>query len=85
HYDIFFTTFVLHRDPSLGNFMMRQNGGGVPTGVLNDWDLALDENDPSPQAVLERMGTVPYMALDFLQKLGYGSVFRHLFRHDLEA
>ncbi|KAM6496760.1 hypothetical protein JOM56_007233 [Amanita muscaria] len=68
-------------------------------GILNDWDMAthiaqysgvasvvtMVTNDPSPEvdALKNRTGTVPFMALDLLTD--DGPTPRHLYRHDLES
>lgn len=62
--------------------MWRREGGKV-VGVLNDWDLARDGRATGMIiAPLERIGTVPFMALDLLTRYGKTG---HRYRHDQEA
>jgi hypothetical protein len=51
-------------------------------GVLNDFDLAKQADDPSPSSH-EITGTVPCMALDLLRDPAAHDP--HLYRHDLES
>ncbi|KAG2127278.1 uncharacterized protein EDB93DRAFT_1332694 [Suillus bovinus] len=73
---------VHHRDISPNNLMVYGlNGQWV--GVLKDYDLSLIKPDgPSGK---ECTGTVPFMALDLLQKKGLEGKVMHKYRHDAES
>ncbi|KAJ7613921.1 hypothetical protein FB45DRAFT_3276 [Roridomyces roridus] len=71
---------ILHRDISVKNLMYRRKDGQI-FGVLNDFDLAhLAVDDSSPPSG-QRIGTIPYMAMDLLVP----NPPSHLPRHDLES
>lgn len=53
-------------------------------GVPNDWDLATTI-DATKHSLLERTGTIPFMALDLLASPGISGSIEHMYRHDLEA
>lgn len=54
-------------------------------GVLSDFDLALLRNDAEAGASgKERMGTVPFMALDLLTDEYFNGKITWLYRHDYE-
>ncbi|KAF9506319.1 hypothetical protein BS47DRAFT_1489425 [Hydnum rufescens UP504] len=70
---------ILHRDITMDNIMIRRNGAKV-VGVLIDYDLAVDINNPS-RASLERTGVPRFMAIDLMK----GTDMHHHARHDMEA
>ncbi|KII85237.1 hypothetical protein PLICRDRAFT_336874 [Plicaturopsis crispa FD-325 SS-3] len=66
--------------------MYWRDADNVVHGILNDYDNAvrLDENkDPIHPPSSHRTGTLPFMALDFLQK--HTMHVTHCYRHDLES
>ncbi|KAJ7231053.1 hypothetical protein B0H12DRAFT_1192785 [Mycena haematopus] len=71
---------IMHRDISINNLMFRRIDGKV-YGVLNDFDLSSQINDPSSTSK-HRTGTEPYMAIDLLAK---DPPPPHLYRFDLES
>ncbi|KAG0691562.1 hypothetical protein DFH29DRAFT_88823 [Suillus ampliporus] len=74
---------VYHRDLSPGNMMWYWKDG-KRIGVLNDYDLSSLADDLGPRGN-ERTGTVPFMALELLTKVGQQGEVKHLYRHDLES
>ena len=59
---------------------------GIPVGVLNDWDLAVDASVPSTHAEQAFTSILPFLAIDLLQEGIGGKVGqRHLYRHDHES
>ncbi|KAG2142356.1 hypothetical protein DEU56DRAFT_259973 [Suillus clintonianus] len=73
---------VHHRDVSPNNLMVyKLNGKWI--GVLNDYDLSSTLHEgPTGN---ERTGTVPFMALDLLEKDAIDGNVSHLYRHDAES
>jgi serine/threonine protein kinase len=76
----------LHRDININNLVYCQKGSDKISGVLIDYDLATligrtPEGEPIP-IIGERIGTKPFMALDFQKSKRAGA---HTFRHDLES
>lgn len=63
--------------------MYRKDDIGKIHGVLNDWDLAT--NEESRHDGSERMGTLPFMAQELLDSIHWKLPIEHLYRHDLEA
>lgn len=51
HHWVYETSKILHRDISISNIMFRRarSHHRPVSGVLRDWDLAYDENNPHPQ------------------------------------
>lgn len=51
HHWVYETSKILHRDISISNIMFRRTRSRhrPVSGVLCDWDLAYDENNPYPQ------------------------------------
>lgn len=81
---------ILHRDISVNNLMCRQkrseDGSEVLTGVLNDFDMAIDlHSSRSPSHLLDKTvtGTQPFMAIDLLRNSLKDT--KHLYRHDAES
>jgi hypothetical protein len=74
---------VYHRDVSPPNLMWYWKDG-KRIGVFNDYDLSSLADEPGPRGN-ERMGTVPFMALDLLSEEGQRGEVKHLYRHDLES
>ncbi|KAJ6561527.1 hypothetical protein DFH09DRAFT_1279280 [Mycena vulgaris] len=72
---------IMHRDISLNNLMVRMKDGRI-YGVLDDFDLLLILDTPSPSTSKQRTGTRPYMALDLLVP---GPPPPHISRFDLES
>ncbi|EJF56517.1 hypothetical protein DICSQDRAFT_20369, partial [Dichomitus squalens LYAD-421 SS1] len=83
HYHAWVDGEIRHRDPSLDNLMYRKDDIGKIHGVLNDWDLAT--NEESRHDGSERMGTLPFMAQELLDSIHWKLPIEHLYRHDLEA
>lgn len=80
HYEMW-NVGIRYNDLSLANFQYRVEGG-QKIGVLSDWDLPVTTDER--EKVLERIGTVPYKALDLLKgSRPYRS--SSLYRHDLET
>lgn len=74
---------IVHGDVSIGNLMYN---AVTKKAILNDFDLApvMKPGDISPQKKgFERMGTIPFMALELLDKAD-GEV-RRRYRYDLES
>ncbi|SJL06577.1 uncharacterized protein ARMOST_09919 [Armillaria ostoyae] len=74
---------IAHGDISIGNLM---HNAVTKKAILNDFDLAavMKPGDISPQKKgFERTGTIPFMALELLDKAD-GEV-RWRYRHDLES
>ncbi|KAF8074552.1 hypothetical protein FPV67DRAFT_1473963 [Lyophyllum atratum] len=73
---------VLHGDISGTNLMFRRTPSKAVYGVLNDWDLA---GLVDPHGVMDsegvRTGTVPFMAMELLQR----NPPPHRYEHDLES
>ncbi|KAG2035198.1 hypothetical protein BDR03DRAFT_1012715 [Suillus americanus] len=74
---------VYHRDVRPGNLMWYWKDG-KRMGVLNDYDLSSLASDQGPRGN-ERMGTVPFMAIDLLLVKGQRGEVKHLYHHDLES
>ncbi|KAF8906633.1 hypothetical protein CPB85DRAFT_1456586 [Mucidula mucida] len=77
---------ILHRDLSMSNIMVREDGPGNVYGVPNDLDLAsqLSEVDAESESTLmRRTGTPPFMAFDLQDP--HNLHVLHLYRHDLES
>ncbi|KAG1852495.1 hypothetical protein F4604DRAFT_1933644 [Suillus subluteus] len=73
---------VHHRDVSLSNIMVCWlNGRWI--GVLNDYDLSPIQCDGLSGH--ERIGTVPFMAIDLLKENAISGKTTHLCRHDAES
>jgi Fungal protein kinase len=70
---------ILHRDISMNNIMFRRNGAQV-VGVLIDYDLSIDINNPSHRS-LEQTGVRRFMAIDLLED----TPMPHHARHDMES
>ncbi|KAJ7613920.1 hypothetical protein FB45DRAFT_3274 [Roridomyces roridus] len=73
---------ILHRDISVNNLMYRRIDGQI-YGVLNDFDLSQFINNSSGFTSDERIGTIPFMAFDLLNRERPPPT--HLPRHDLES
>ncbi|KAG2129040.1 uncharacterized protein EDB93DRAFT_145386 [Suillus bovinus] len=73
---------VHHHDVNPNNLMVFWlNGQWI--GVLNDYDLSSIKHDgPSGK---ERIGIIPFMALDLLDEDGLEGKVTHLYRHDAES
>ncbi|KAI0641065.1 hypothetical protein C8Q79DRAFT_930332 [Trametes meyenii] len=75
---------IHHQDLSLNNLTYRDRGG-TNYAVLDNWDLAIDAETLQTYISSEKMGTVPFMAIDLLPKEEVCGQVRHLYRHDLES
>jgi serine/threonine protein kinase len=73
---------IEHNDISVGNLMYDKMNNYA--GVLNDFDLANVRGSGGPSGT-ERMGTMPFMALDLLTKEGWAGKVERLYRHDCES
>jgi hypothetical protein len=73
---------VHHRDVNPSNLTGYRLCGRF-IGVVNDWDLSSVRRD-SPSG-LERMGTVPFMALDLLTPKAIAGKVEHMYVHDAES
>ncbi|KAG2152830.1 hypothetical protein DEU56DRAFT_908008 [Suillus clintonianus] len=72
---------IHHRDVSPNNLMVyRLNGKWV--AVLNDYDLSSISDGPSGN---ERIGTVPFMAIELLREDALAGKVKHLYQHDAES
>ncbi|KAI9460387.1 hypothetical protein HD554DRAFT_2196978 [Boletus coccyginus] len=72
---------IHHRDISVANLMYKVEGGRV-AGVLIDFDLATRVDSVAGN---ERIGTLPFMALDFLTSEGLASGIEHIYAHDAQS
>ncbi|KAH7922717.1 hypothetical protein BV22DRAFT_1131225 [Leucogyrophana mollusca] len=72
---------VHHRDISVNNLKYYLDDN-QPVGVINDFDLALTKQGPTGT---ERIGTVPFMALELLSKSGRDGHITQIYQHDAEA
>ncbi|KAF8875297.1 hypothetical protein BD779DRAFT_1563794 [Infundibulicybe gibba] len=72
---------VRHCDISVSNLMYDEIS---KRGILNDFDLALLRIHRSPSGT-ERTGTMPFMALDLLEKPAWNGEVRREYRHDAES
>ncbi|KAF8184767.1 hypothetical protein BJ912DRAFT_494053 [Pholiota molesta] len=68
-------TKIIHGDINLNSLKCRKIDGKI-YGVLIDYDLS--EQGPN---LKQRMGTMPYMAVDLLEP----TPTKHLYRYDLES
>ncbi|KAG5634008.1 hypothetical protein H0H81_003919 [Sphagnurus paluster] len=75
---------IEHRDISPSNLMVDATDQKYPKGVLNDFDLAVYQ-PTHVQPGGERTGTIPYMALDLLNRGYFSGHVERLYRHDLES
>ncbi|KAI0054915.1 hypothetical protein BV25DRAFT_1833476 [Artomyces pyxidatus] len=75
---------IKHSDLSLDNLMVRvaraPGGAEVVSGVMVDWDLAVSDH-----ADLERMGPLPFQALNALSGRYWQRRMERLYRHKLES
>jgi len=63
--------------------MVYKNANNEWIGVLNDYDLSSTQQDgPSGN---ERTGTIPFMAIDLLEKEAIQGKVQHLYQHDAES
>ncbi|KAJ2614333.1 hypothetical protein H4S08_001761 [Coemansia sp. RSA 1365] len=61
---------ILHRDISLNNIMVvRDNNGGLPRGLLIDFDIGMDINTISADDEPRDVGTLPFMSITALENL----------------
>ncbi|KAI6008158.1 hypothetical protein F5J12DRAFT_65792 [Pisolithus orientalis] len=74
---------IHHRDVSHSNLMYYRDGSKV-MGVLNDYDLSSLTDFDNPMGD-ERTGTMPFMAIDLLEKEGLDGKVEHLYRRDMES
>ncbi|KAI5994272.1 hypothetical protein F5J12DRAFT_896793 [Pisolithus orientalis] len=74
---------IHHRDVSHSNLMYYRDGSKV-MGVLNDYDLS-SLTDFDNLMGDEQTGTMPFMAIDLLEKEGLDGKVEHLYRHDMES
>ncbi|KLO10681.1 hypothetical protein SCHPADRAFT_930373 [Schizopora paradoxa] len=72
---------VLHRDISYRNILLHMHEGQL-RGLLIDYDYAVSLNRTSSEAIAERTGTVPFMAIDRLEDKPDTA---HCLHHDLES
>jgi serine/threonine protein kinase len=76
---------ILHRDISSENIMVNPNGPSSPWVILNDFDLAgqeqAEDHPVSGTSTRHRTGTLPFMAIELLRKADTG----HRLEHDLES
>lgn len=77
------TRGIHHRDISIGNMMYYETSNGAVKGVLNDFDLCSVHGRSS--RIVERTGTMPFMALDLLTDNAWRGYVEHLYRHDAES
>jgi hypothetical protein len=63
-------------------FYMEDEG---PVAVLNDFDLASIEDGPTTGTNLKRTGTVPFMALAFLEDEELQGKRKHEYEHDAQS
>jgi hypothetical protein len=73
---------IEHGDVSVNNLMYDKLNGDC--GVLNDFDLAHWTAKPRPSGS-ERTGTMPFMALDLLNKDAWEGKVTRLYQHDCES
>ncbi|KIL67560.1 hypothetical protein M378DRAFT_9337 [Amanita muscaria Koide BX008] len=66
HEDAYFLAHILHRDISVGNILIKDNGDGV----LVDWDLCKDLEGTSASHAIERTGTWQFIAACLLLNRG---------------
>ena len=71
---------VLHRDISINNIMFREEGNKI-SGVLNDYDMAVDSSRTEGGTGHQRTGTKPFLAAE----LHLPIPLTHSYRHDLES
>lgn len=71
---------ILHRDISVNNLMFREEGDHI-SGVLNDYDMAINTNRDKGGTSKQRTGTRPFLALELLSE----DPPPHTFVHDLES
>ncbi|KAK0200837.1 hypothetical protein DFS33DRAFT_1507565 [Desarmillaria ectypa] len=74
---------IIHRDISTGNIMWRRTVDNHLRGVLNDFDLSSFRDDTT--SLVQRTGTLPYMAYELLVDNENGYPPKHLYRHDVES
>ncbi|ETW83474.1 hypothetical protein HETIRDRAFT_474620 [Heterobasidion irregulare TC 32-1] len=74
------TLGIQHSDLSLSNVMINDQN----RGILNDWDLATIEGI-SKHDGCDRTGTVPFMALELLNKRYWAGKIKRQYHHDLEG
>jgi len=75
---------VQHRDISASNLMYYRQLDGKVIGVVNDFDLATLAGSERKFGN-ERTGTVPFMAMELLQKDGQDGCVVHRYRHEVES
>jgi hypothetical protein len=73
---------IEHNDISVTNLMYDKAKNDA--GVLNDFDLANVRGCERPSGT-ERMGTMPFMALDLLTEDAWAGNVERLYRHDCES
>ncbi|KAH7920055.1 hypothetical protein BV22DRAFT_1074618 [Leucogyrophana mollusca] len=81
HYEVW-KGGVRHRDISESNLMYYRNAQGVVVGVLNDFDLSSIKQGCQDN---ERLGTMPFMAIELLDQEALGVHITHQYRHDAES
>ncbi|KAH7922353.1 hypothetical protein BV22DRAFT_1037582 [Leucogyrophana mollusca] len=73
---------VYHHDISESNLMYYRNAQGVVVGALNDFDLSSIKQGRQGN---ERIGTMPFMAIELLDQEALGVHITHQYRHDAES
>ncbi|KAG2120139.1 hypothetical protein DEU56DRAFT_835973, partial [Suillus clintonianus] len=59
---------------------------GALMGIFYNYDFLSSLSTPAGSGGNERMGTIPFMALDLLSNTwGQRGEVKHLYRHDLES
>ena len=73
---------IHHGDISLNNLMYAISPTGEPKRVLNDYDLAFWNEQQTENH--DRIGTIPFMALELVEN-GFDDQVSRLYRHDAES
>ncbi|KAH7918879.1 hypothetical protein BV22DRAFT_892934 [Leucogyrophana mollusca] len=81
HYELW-KRGIHHRDISESNLVYYRNAQGVAVGVLNGFDLSSTTKGRQGD---ERIGTVPFMAIELLDHRGFKGHITHQYRHDAES
>jgi len=73
---------IEHGDISTGNLMCDPV---TKRGVLNDLDLAREGGLNRKPSARDNTGTIPFLALDLLNKAGFNGKVQRRYRHDAES
>jgi len=73
---------IEHGDISIGNLMCDPK---TKRGVLNDLDLAREGGPNKKPSAKDNTGTMPFLALDLLDKAAFNGQVQRRYRHDAES